>query len=127
MRRPRILLADDHPLVTEGLRKVLENAADVVGTVGDGRALLEAAAELEPDIVVVDISMPLLNGLDAARQLRKNHPNLKIIILTQHTDVEFAEAAFHAGANGFVVKQCAAEELTRYAIQHGIVPLDATR
>jgi len=109
--RPRVLLADDHSMVVEGLRKVLEPEVELVGTVADGRALMKAAAQLEPDIIIVDISMPLLNGLDAAREIKKDLPRVKIIVLTMHTDVEFAEEAFRAGASGFLVKRCAAEEL----------------
>jgi DNA-binding NarL/FixJ family response regulator len=98
-------------MVVEGLRKVLEPEVDLVGTVGDGRALMKAAAKERPDIIIADISMPLLNGLDATREIKKELPEVKIIVLTMHTDIEFAEEAFRAGADGYLIKRCAAEEL----------------
>ncbi len=85
MTRPRILMADDHSLVLAGLRRLVEEEGDVVGTVEDGRALVEEAKKLRPDLILMDISMPLLNGLDAARQLRKLVPESKLIFLTVHT------------------------------------------
>ena len=91
MKRIRILLADDHTLVSDGFRKLLEPEFEVVGTVGDGRALLTAAEELKPDLVLVDVGMPLLNGLDAARQFRKSMPKLKIIFLTMNPDSDVAK------------------------------------
>jgi DNA-binding NarL/FixJ family response regulator len=86
MARPRILLADDHTMMAEALRHLLQVDFDVVGTVSDGRALLKAAAELRPDLVVVDIAMPLLNGLDAWDQLKTQQPGMKVIFLTQHRE-----------------------------------------
>lgn len=111
MKKPRVILADDHAILVEGLRAILEPEVELVGTAQDGRALLTAVAELQPDIVIADISMPQLNGIDAAVELKKEHPDLKVIILTQHTNVKFAEAAFRAGVSGYVVKSCAATEL----------------
>ena len=116
MRRPSVLLADDHTMVLEGLAKILADNYDVVGMVKDGRALLQAAQQLEPDVIVLDVSMPLLNGLEAARQLIKLVPRTKLIFLTMHTEPAYATQAFQAGASGFLLKQSAAEELTQ-AIQ----------
>ena len=84
MTQPRVLLADDHAMVLAGLRKILESEYDLVGTAGDGRELLELAASLKPDVVAVDISMPLLNGLDAVRQLKKTDSSVKVVFLTMH-------------------------------------------
>jgi len=111
MRRPRVLLADDHRLVREAFAQLLEADCDVVGAVADGRALLEAARALYPDIVVLDIAMPLLNGLDAARRLRQIMPEVKTIFLTVSEDPELAAAALRAGAAGFLLKSSAASEL----------------
>ena len=111
MGKPRLLLADDHRIVIEGLRSILEAEFDLVGTVGDGRALLAAAARYDPDVIVVDISMPLLNGIDAARQLRKAHPRAQIIVLTMHDDLTYANRALEAGASGYVLKHSAPAEL----------------
>jgi DNA-binding NarL/FixJ family response regulator len=111
MKRPRVLLADDHRLVREAFAQLLEADCDVVGAVADGRALLEAAPELRPDIVVLDIAMPLLNGLDAARRLKQMMPEVKAIFLTVSEDPELAAAALRAGASGFLLKSSAASEL----------------
>ena len=111
MRRPRVLLADDHRLLREAFVKLLESDCDVLGAVTDGRALLEAAAKLRPDVVVVDIAMPLLNGLDAARQLKRSMPSIKIIFLTVSEDPDLAAEAFRAGASAFLLKNSAASEL----------------
>jgi DNA-binding NarL/FixJ family response regulator len=111
MSKTRVLLADDHTIVAEGLRSLLEGEFEFVGTVGDGRALLEAAQKLKPDVIVADISMPLLNGLDAARQLKRDGVTAKIIFLTMHTEAQFAAEAFRAGASGYVLKSSAGEEL----------------
>jgi DNA-binding NarL/FixJ family response regulator len=116
MSRPRILLADDHTLVLEGLRKLLEKDFELVGTVEDGRTLVSVAQELEPDVVVLDISMPQLNGIDAARQIHKLVPHCKLIFLTMHTDPHYAQEAFQAGASGYLLKRSAASELPQ-AIQ----------
>jgi DNA-binding NarL/FixJ family response regulator len=111
MRRPRVLLADDHRLLREAFTQLLEPACDVVGAVADGRALLTAARELRPDIVVLDIAMPLLNGLDAARQLKRVLPEVKVIFLTMSEDSDVAAAAFRLGASGYLLKNSAASEL----------------
>jgi DNA-binding NarL/FixJ family response regulator len=113
MRRPRVLLADDHRLIREAFARLLESECEVVGAVGDGRALLEAAPDLRPDIVVLDIAMPLLNGLDAARQLRRLMPGVKLIFLTVSEDPELAAEAFRAGASGYLLKNSAASELLK--------------
>jgi DNA-binding NarL/FixJ family response regulator len=112
MRR-RVLLADDHTLLLEAFEKLLEPEYTVVGAVSDGRALLSAAAELKPDVVVLDIAMPLLNGLDAARQLKKAMPAIKLIFLTMNEDPNVANEAFRAGASGYLLKTSAASELSK--------------
>ena len=111
MKRARIVLADDHTLVLEGLRKILEKEYDIVGTAEDGRTLLTVVQQHNPDIVVLDISMPQLNGLDAARQLHKQLPACKIVFLTMHADPIYAKEAFHVGASAFLLKRSAATEL----------------
>lgn len=111
MPKPRILLADDHALVLEGFRRILEAHYELVGTVGDGRALLEAAKTLQPDIVILDVSMPLLNGIDAAAQLKKICPKTKVIVVTMHADTDYVRAAFEAGASAYVLKGSAVDEL----------------
>lgn len=113
MTRPRVLLANDHTLVLEGLAKLIEADFDLVGQVGDGRTLLEAAHRMAPDVVVMDIAMPHLNGLDAARQLMKVLPCIKVIFLTMHADPEYAREAVRLGASGFLLKRSAATELTQ--------------
>jgi DNA-binding NarL/FixJ family response regulator len=128
MKRPRVIMADDHSLILAGLRKLVEAECDVIGTVEDGRALIEAAQRLNPDLVLLDISMPLLNGLDAARQLTKMMPGTKIIFLTMHASPTYATQAFEAGASGYLLKRSAASELQQ-AIQsvlngqHYLTPL----
>jgi DNA-binding NarL/FixJ family response regulator len=111
--RPRVLLADDHLMLVEALKKVLEAEYDVVGSVGDGLALLNAAERLRPDVVVLDIAMPLLNGLDAGRQLRHNFPSVKLVFLTMNEDPYLVGEAFRAGASAYLLKQGAALELTK--------------
>lgn len=111
MTKPRVLLADDHTLVLEGFKRMLEDTCDLVGLVEDGRALLEAAARLEPDLVILDISMPLLNGIDAARQLKKQCPRVKLLFITMHADRAYLKAAFKAGAAGYLLKRSASDEL----------------
>ena len=112
MKRTRVLLADDHRMLADALRSVLEPVCDVVGVVSDGRALLEAAARLQPDIVVLDIDMPHLNGLDAGRQLKHALPSIKLIFMTMHEDPYLVREAFRAGASAFLLKEAAASELT---------------
>ena len=109
--RPRVLLADDHTLVLEGLRKLLEDHCDLVGTAEDGRTLVDAAERLRPDLILLDISMPLLNGLEAARIIRTRVPEAKIIFLTMHADPTYAQEAFRVGASGYLLKRSAASEL----------------
>lgn len=111
MSKPRVLLADDHLLVLEGFRRILEGQYELVGAVEDGRALLDAAEKLQPDIVILDVSMPLLNGIDAAAQLKKICPSTKIIIVTMHADREYIRSAFEAGASAYVLKRSAVDEL----------------
>jgi DNA-binding NarL/FixJ family response regulator len=111
MRRPRVLLADDHKIVTEGLRGLLEPEFELVGIVEDGRALLAAAEKLQPDVIVADISMPLLNGIDSVRQIKKARKEIKVVFLTMHPDVTYAVSAFEAGASGYVLKHSAPTEL----------------
>jgi DNA-binding NarL/FixJ family response regulator len=112
MRPPRVLLADDHEILADGLKSVLEPQYEVVGIALDGRALLEAAAKLQPDIIVLDIAMPVLNGLDAARQVKRSMPKVKLIFLTVNKDPYIVKEAFRAGASAFLLKQSAALELT---------------
>lgn len=112
MKRARVLLADDHVLVAQALTHLLQAEFDVVGTVADGRALLRAADDLKPDVVVVDIGMPLLNGLDAGEQLKALHPQIKLIFLTQNREPRFAVEAFRRQASGYLLKDSAASELT---------------
>ena len=111
MSKPRVLLADDHALVLEGFKKLLEEHCQVVGSVEDGRALLDAAKRLQPDIVVLDISMPKLNGLDAARRLRKMVPQPRLIFVTVHADQDYVTQAFKAGASAYLLKRSAGSEL----------------
>ena len=111
MSRPRLLLADDHTLVLQGIGKLLEEEFELVGTVEDGHALLYAAEQLQPDVILLDISMPLLNGIDACRQLVKSLPKAKVIFLTMHKDVAYVEEALGAGAAGYLLKNSAASEL----------------
>jgi len=111
MTRPRVLLADDHKIVTEGLRSLLDPEFELVGIVEDGRALVAAAKKLNPDVIVADISMPLLNGIEAVRQLKKAGMRAKVIFLTMHPDVAYATRAFEAGASGFILKHSASSEL----------------
>lgn len=111
MKRARLLLADDHTLVVEGFRRLLEPEFELAGAVEDGRALVAAAQKLKPDVVLLDISMPLLNGIDAARQLKKIMPELKLIFLTMHADPAYVTEAFRVGASGYLLKRSAASEL----------------
>jgi DNA-binding NarL/FixJ family response regulator len=111
MNKIRVLLADDHKIILEGLRGLLEPEFEIVGNVEDGRALVEATQRLHPDVVVVDISMPLLNGIEAARQIKKSNEDVKIVFLTMHPDVTYAARAFEAGASGYVLKHSAPSEL----------------
>jgi DNA-binding NarL/FixJ family response regulator len=109
--RPRILVADDHTLVADLCRKLLETEFEVVGIVNNGRAMVRTAAELKPDVIVVDIAMPVLNGLDAGQQIKEILPTVKLIFLTMNNDIKLAAEAFRRGASGYLVKTCAASEL----------------
>ena len=111
MKRTRVLLADDHPLTLEGLRTFLAPHLESVGTVMDGRALVEAALRLKPDLIILDITMPLLNGIDAAIQIRKALPSVKLLFVTMHVNPAYLEAALNAGGTGYVLKSAAREEL----------------
>jgi DNA-binding NarL/FixJ family response regulator len=105
------LLADDHVVFTDGIVRILKDHYDVVGCVGDGAQLVEATKLLRPDVIVMDISMPTLSGLEALRRLKTQHGDSKIVILTMHADARMAAEAFRLGANGFVLKQCSGDEL----------------
>src|SRR5215213_5155327 len=109
----RILIADDHVLVAEGIQKLLEPEFELVASVADGRSLVTAASKLQPDIAVVDISLPLLNGLDASRLIKKANPGIKIVILTMHSESNFVTEAFRVGVSGYVLKQSVASELVQ--------------
>ena len=109
--RSRIVIADDHNLVAELCKRLLETEFDVVGMVSDGRALVRVAEQLRPDVVVIDIAMPVLNGLDAGRQLKEILPNVKLVYLTMNTDTDVAAEAFARGASGYLLKTCAASEM----------------
>ena len=111
MPRTRVLLADDHAVVAQGLEALLKESFELVGVVHDGRALVDAAETLRPDVIVTDISMPLLNGLDAIRQIRASRPDTKIIVLTMYQETQLAVDAFRAGASGYLLKVSPAEEL----------------
>jgi len=108
---PRILIADDHTLVAEACKKLLEHEYEVVATVNDGRALVRAAVELKPHLIIVDVAMPLLNGLDAGQQVKEFLPSVKLVYLTMNHDADLAAEAFRRGASGYLVKTCAASEL----------------
>jgi DNA-binding NarL/FixJ family response regulator len=109
--RPRILIADDHTLIADLCKRLLETEFEVVGTVGDGRALVRAAATLKPDVIVVDITMPVLNGIDAACQVKQELRAVKVIFLTMNPDPEIAAEAFRRGGSGYLLKTCAASEM----------------
>jgi DNA-binding NarL/FixJ family response regulator len=108
---PKVLLADDHAVVRDGLRLMLAKDFEVVGAVEDGRTLVKEAERLVPDVVLVDISMPLLNGIEATRQLRRVSPRTKIVVLTMHADVTYATEVFEAGASGYVLKNAPSDEI----------------
>jgi DNA-binding NarL/FixJ family response regulator len=113
MYRPRVLIADDHAMLREAFQKLLEPDCEVVGSVADGRALLDLAPKARPDIILLDVAMPLLNGLDAALQLKQMMPQVKLIFLTVNDDPDFAKQAFRNGASAYLLKNCAAKELFR--------------
>jgi DNA-binding NarL/FixJ family response regulator len=111
MTKPRVLLADDHRMVAEGLKGLLVDEFDLAGIVEDGRALVKAARELRPDVIVADISMPQLNGIDALAPLKRDNPDVRVVFLTMHRDAAYARRALEAGASGFVLKHSAPAEL----------------
>jgi DNA-binding NarL/FixJ family response regulator len=111
MKRVTVILADDHAIVIEGLRRILEPEFEVVGVAGDGVALVRAVKTLRPDVAVVDISMPTLNGIEAARQARAKSPNIKIVFLSMHADVVYVSEALKAGGSAYVLKSSAGTEI----------------
>jgi len=113
MRRPRVLLADDHKMLLDALQGLLESSYEVVGLVTDGRALLKDAEKLQPDVIVLDIAMPQLNGLDAGRQLKRSMPSVKLVFMTMNEDPYLVGEAFRAGASAFLLKQAAGLELNK--------------
>jgi len=109
--RSRVLIADDHNLVAELCKRLLESEFDVVGIVGDGRALVRAAVKLKPDVILVDVAMPILNGLDAGRQVKEMLPSVKLVYLTMNPDPEIVVEALARGASGYLLKTCASSEM----------------
>lgn len=109
--RPRVLIAEDHQLVLEGLARIIEGQCELIGTASNGRELISRADELKPDIILLDIAMPLLNGIEAARQIKLKHPNTKIIFVTMQLNRDYVREAFQAGGSGYVLKQAAGSEL----------------
>ena len=110
-RRPRVLLADDHTMLLEAFRRLLEPKCEIVGTAADGRALLELAAKTQPEVIVLDIAMPRLNGIDAGAQLRRRMPSVKLVFLTVNEDPDIAAEAIRLGASGYLLKNSASGEL----------------
>jgi DNA-binding NarL/FixJ family response regulator len=108
---PRILIADDHTLMADLCKRLLETEYDVVGTVNNGRAMVRAAAELKPDVIVVDIAMPILNGLDAGQRVKEMMPSIKLVYLTMNMGADVAAEAFRRGASGYLLKTCASSEM----------------
>lgn len=119
MRRTKILLADDFPPICDVVRTLLEPDYEVIGCVRDGRALLKTAMDLKPDVVLMDVGLPLLNGLHAARDLKQLQPEVKIIFLTMNLDPDIAKEAFRIGASGYVLKHTIPEDLLR-AIENAV-------
>jgi len=109
--RPRILIADDHTFVAQSVERLLETVFDVVGIVKDGRAMIRAAADLKPDLILIDVGMPVMNGLDAGRRVKEISPAIKLVYLTMNPDPELAVEAFRRGASGYLLKTTAASEL----------------
>jgi DNA-binding NarL/FixJ family response regulator len=114
---PRILIADDHTLVAEAFKKLLDTDYEIVGIVGDGRSLVRVAAELRPDLIIIDVAMPILNGLEGGQQIKTLLPRIKLVYVTMNKDAEVAAEAFRRGASGYLVKTCAASELV-IAVRH---------
>jgi len=113
MTRARIVLADDHRIVAEGLKSILAGHFDLVGVVEDGEKMIEAARTLEPDLIVADVSMPTLNGIEALEVMRKQGLDVPVVFLTMHREVEYASLALEAGAAGYVLKHAAPDELVQ--------------
>ena len=113
MTRPRVLIADDHAIVAEGLRLLLKDECELVGTANDGPSLVESALSLKPDVIVADISMPGFDGLEAVRRIRAQGGTSKIVMLTMYADPDLAQEALTRGANAYVIKYSAGEELLR--------------
>src|SRR6185503_8245131 len=113
MRRPTVLLADDHVVFTDGIIRILKDHFDVVGVVADGLSLVNAAERLRPDVIVSDISMPTLNGLEGLRQLHAKNSDMRVLFLTMHADAKLAAEAFRLGARAFVLKQSSGDELVK--------------
>ncbi len=111
MSRPRVLLADDHRMVAEGVKRLLEEEFELTAVVEDGRQLVEAARRLRPDVIVADITMPHLSGMEALEQLKRDNPEVRVVFLTMHKDVAYARRALEAGASGYVLKHSAQAEL----------------
>lgn len=111
----RILLVDDHEIFTDGLRSLLSGEPDleVVGQVADGRTAIGEVVECRPDVIVMDVSMPGLNGIEASREIKSLRPDVKVLILSMHAEGRFVQAALHAGASGYLLKECVLEELVR--------------
>lgn len=133
--QPSVLIADDHALVAAGISRLIENQYQVIGIVPDGRELIRVAVEKDPDLILMDISMPGLNGVEALQQLKKVRPRVMVIVLTQHSEKAYVAAAFEAGARGYVLKQSAPLELLsalndvrsgRFYVSPAIVPDSAT-
>jgi DNA-binding NarL/FixJ family response regulator len=121
MSKPRVIIADDHTMLVEAFEKLLSPECDVVAKVADGRALLAAVNELKPDVVVLDLSMPLLNGLDAARQIKQSHPSVRLVFVTMNEDPDLAAQAFRIGGAAYLLKRSAGSELLtaiREAMRH---------
>jgi len=133
MSRPRILLADEHVLIQEGLRRMLEPQHNIVDAVSDGRALVDAALRLKPDLIILDVTMPLLSGIEAARQIRKRQPRVRLLFLTVHANPAYLREALSAGATGYILKSSTREQILdavktvlageRY-LSHGVVAED---
>jgi DNA-binding NarL/FixJ family response regulator len=111
MKKLRLIMADDHTLVVAGFRKLLESEFEILDVAEDGRSLVQAAERLQPDVILLDISMPVLNGIDAARQIRSRAPNSKLIFVTMHSNPDYVREAFRAGGSGYLLKRSAASEL----------------
>ena len=111
MRRPRVMVADDHRIFAEGLKRLLEPEYEVVSIVKDGKSLIAAAKELQPDVIVADISMPGVSGIEAARQILEDNPDARVVLLTMHADIAYATTALSDGVLGYVLKHSEPKEL----------------